>query len=295
MPHAGGRAGGDQVARRERDQVGEVRDEVGHVEDQLRGAAVLHLLAVDPGPELQDVRVRHFLAIGEAGPERREGLAHLALRPLARHELEVAGAHVVDDRIAEDVVEGPLPGDVARRAPDDDAELDLPVELLAAPRPEDRLARVEDRVAPLREHGRLRRHRHARLLGVVPVVEADADDLAGVGDRGVQAEGVERRLRPLGDRPDRVEGGGAGFEERPRARREQGGGDGLGAADSLAGERGGVARREVGNLVAPQNAEPRRLTVLGEADESHGGLLGCDGCARIIPRLFRAFRRGVVC
>src|SRR5207253_10612830 len=107
-----------------------------------------------------------FLAVGEAGPGRRAGLAHLPLGPLARHELEVAGADVVDDRIAEDVVEGLLAGDVARRAPDDDAELDLPVELLAAPRPEDGLARVEDRVAPLREHRRLRRHRHARLLGV---------------------------------------------------------------------------------------------------------------------------------
>src|SRR5207253_3918101 len=63
----------------------------------------------------------------------------------------------------------------------------------------------------------------------------------------------------------------------------------------LAGERGGVARREVSTLVAPQNAEPRRLTVLGEADEFHEGLLGGDGCARIIPRLFRAFPRGAVC
>src|SRR5881628_2441890 len=70
---------------------------------------------------------------------------------------EVAGAHVVDDRVAPDVVERPLLRHEARGAPDHDAELDLPVEHAGAAGSQDRLARIEDRVRPLREDRRLLR------------------------------------------------------------------------------------------------------------------------------------------
>src|SRR2546422_4555064 len=45
------------------------------------------------------------------------------------------------------------------------------------------LARVEDRVRPLGEDRRLLWNRVARLLGVIAVVEADADELPRIGDR----------------------------------------------------------------------------------------------------------------
>src|SRR5262249_62171441 len=102
---------------------------------------------------------------------------------LAADELEVARAHVVDDRIAPDVVERLLLADEARGLADHDTELDFPVELIRAAWSQDRLARIQDRVRPLREDRRLLRDRLVGLLGVVAVVEPDADELAGIRDR----------------------------------------------------------------------------------------------------------------
>src|SRR3970282_770918 len=120
------------------------------VEDEGPGVAGLHPLAVDPRPEVEAVGVGDLGAVGDAGPDRRERLARLARRPLGRDELEVARAHVVDDRVAPDVVERLLARDDPGGPADHHAELDLPVELRGAARPQDRLARVEDRGWPLR-------------------------------------------------------------------------------------------------------------------------------------------------
>src|SRR5438270_911808 len=131
-------------------------------------------------------RISDLLAISEVRPHGRRGLEDLARHPLARDELKIARARVVDDRVAPDVVERGVARHVARRAADHDAELHLPVELAAAARAQDRIARADDRGAPFGEDRRLLRDRLARLERMIPVVEADADELAGVADRRVQ-------------------------------------------------------------------------------------------------------------
>src|SRR5256712_6344491 len=186
-PDAGRRSGGDEIAGRERHQPREIAHERADVEDERLRVAALHLLAIHPGPELEGVWVGDLLPVGDVGADGRGGLEDLPGHPLTRDELEVPRARVVDDRVPPHVVERLLSGDETRRAADDHAQLDLPVELLRAARPQDGLARVADRVRPLGEDRWLLGNRVARLLGVIPVVEADANELARIGDRRVEA------------------------------------------------------------------------------------------------------------
>src|SRR5207245_10324322 len=108
--------------------------------------------------------------------DAREGLRDCTAQPLAAAEPEGACTHGVDDRVAPDVVERTVSADEARGLSDHDAELDFPVELIRAARPQDRLVRIEDRVRPLREDRRLLRDRLIGFLGLAPVVAPDADE-----------------------------------------------------------------------------------------------------------------------
>ncbi len=267
---AGRRARRDEIAGRERDEVREVADEVAHVEDERLGVSGLHERAVHPQLEIEDVGIGDLGAVRDVRSHRGQGVADLAGRPLTGDELEVAGAHVVDDRVTGHVVERALARHEAGGAADDDAELDFPVELLRSARPQDRLAGIEDGGVPLREDGWLLGNRLAGLLGVVAVVEADADELAGIGDGRMQPRRVLGHGHPFRDGGDGILAGRASFEELSRRIRNQGGGDGLGSGHASLGERGGQARLEIGDAVTLQRAEPGRLAVLREAHELHG-------------------------
>ena len=108
-PDAGRRAGGNDVARLERHDEGDVLDEVLDAEDQLRGGRRWRTCAVHPRLD----RARLAVAPnGNARPDRRERVEALAARVLRFLVLEVARGDVVEARDAEDVVPG-----VARRAP----------------------------------------------------------------------------------------------------------------------------------------------------------------------------------
>src|SRR5216683_7510403 len=79
---AGRGAGEDQVAGQQGQHRGQPGDELGHAEDQLRGAALLDLLAIDAAAELKVVRVRELVGCHEpraGGAEAGEGLAEREL------------------------------------------------------------------------------------------------------------------------------------------------------------------------------------------------------------------------
>ena len=115
---AGRRAGEDQIAGCQREQAGQVGDDLGRLPDHLREIAVLAQLAVDLEPDgaarrMADRARRRQRRAGRRMVERlgdRPGPAHLAGFLLA-----VAPGHVEADRIAEDVLQSPFGGDVARR------------------------------------------------------------------------------------------------------------------------------------------------------------------------------------
>ena len=92
-------------------------------------------LAVDFEPELQVLRIGHFVFRDEPGTEWAERVAALALVPQSRPlDLKLPLRHVVNDAVAGDEVERPLFADILGPLADHDAELDLPIGLLRTAR-----------------------------------------------------------------------------------------------------------------------------------------------------------------
>jgi len=216
------------------------------------------------------VGVRNLAAIGDVRTDRRERLRDLPGHPLTADELEVASAHVVDDRVAGDIVQGLFPRHEARGAADDHAELDLPVELLRATGSQDRLARIDDCVRPLGKDRRLLGNGLIGLFRVVAVVEPDADEFPGIIDRRVQARRRGGHRHPFLDAGDRVFRGGAALEERAGAGRHQRRRNLAGAQDAATRQGSGEARLEIGDPIPLNCAQTGFSTVGGEAYELHG-------------------------
>ena len=80
---AGRRAGGDDVAGLQGHELADVADELGDAEDHRLGRAVLAAVAVDLEPHVEVLRVGDFVVGDEPGADRAEGVAALALVPLA--------------------------------------------------------------------------------------------------------------------------------------------------------------------------------------------------------------------
>ena len=77
-------------------------DELLATEDQIRGAAVLAQLPVDPGPQAQVLRLLDLVDRGDPGPERAERVGALGPRPLRLAALEVTCGDVIGDAVAGD-------------------------------------------------------------------------------------------------------------------------------------------------------------------------------------------------
>src|SRR6185295_4569960 len=162
------RAGGDDVARLQHEELRAVPDDVRDAEDHGLRVAALALLAVDVEPHVELLHVLDLVLGDEPGPERPERLAALALGPLAAALLlELPLRHVVADAVAGDHVERVLLGEVARARPDHDRE--LVVELGRGLRDHGVVVCAHNAVRRLLEDDRVLRDRRARLGGVVGV------------------------------------------------------------------------------------------------------------------------------
>ena len=250
-----GGAGGDDVARLQRHQLREVGEQRRHAEDQVRGRGPLHLLAVEGEADLDRV-VRPGLVGGDQRrPAGGGAVEDLAGHPLRGGELEVAGGEVVEQRVAGEVVERVGLGDFLGALADDEGDLGLVVDLAAVGGQRDRGSGRGQRVAVLAEDRRAGGHLHAALGRVLAVVEADADDLVRVGDRGEEGDGRARvRRRPAVPEPRPQVLDPAGGEQLPQP-----------APVRLAQQRPGVD-----DPVALEHPGPRSVAGV-VADQPHGG------------------------
>ena len=189
-------------------------------EDHAIRAGVLDALAVDLRLDLQ-AAVAHRVVEHEVRAARAEGVGRLADRPLRGLGLHVARADVVERHPAGHHVERVLLAATVRAAADHDGDLALVVDLLAVALGQlDRRARADQHVGELREDHRDGRLVERGLVRVGAVVQADAEDLLGIGHRRAQmgvrggqdaiAVGVggerappPRAARPGGRRPAR--------------------------------------------------------------------------------------------
>src|SRR4051812_19318784 len=120
-PDARRRAGDDHVARLHHEELRAVPDDVRDIEDHRPGVAALALLAVHVEPHVKRLDVLDLVLGDEPGPERAEGLAALALGPLAAAlDLELPLGDVVADAVAGDDVERVLLREIAGARADHD-------------------------------------------------------------------------------------------------------------------------------------------------------------------------------
>jgi len=94
--------------------------------------------------------------------------------------------------VAKDVIHRLVAGDVLGILADDDGELGLEIDFGTAPRDENRIAGVVERVAGFDEEHGVPGHLRAALGGVLAIVEADAEDVGGNpgGEQFVDGEDV---------------------------------------------------------------------------------------------------------
>lgn len=188
---AGGRSGEDQIAGFQGHDAGEVGDDEVNGEDELRGAGILHGVAVESELDAEVVRVLDFIGGDEFGPEGGEGIEGFAGEPLLAGlvELPIARGDVMADGVAGDACEGMLLGDAACAFADDGDELGLVINLLAFRGELNGGAVADEGGGELGEEDGFLGDGHAGLGGVVLVVESEADDFLGVWDRWEEDSG----------------------------------------------------------------------------------------------------------
>src|SRR6185437_468180 len=155
----------------------------------------------------QFLRVGDLVARREIGTERRKCIGALALETLpAAIELEIALGKINADAIAEDMIQRIALGDVDTGPPDDDTELNFPIDALRLARNNDVVIRSAQCARCLEEQGWLFRQGQARFLGVIAVVQSHADDLADTAQRRAERDALlyvgKRFHRQRSDRVD---------------------------------------------------------------------------------------------
>src|SRR5680860_1065540 len=175
-----GGAGEDDIAGQQRHERRDVLDDLGDLEDHPRRARTL----LEFVTEFRADRHVGWIEVGlDPRPERAKRVEALRTRPLAVAGLQVAGRHVVADRVAEDDLRGISRGYVAADAADHDGEFAFEVHIAALRRVEDRFARPDDARVRFQEDQRFLGHVAAHFLGMRMVVLADANNLAA-GNHG---------------------------------------------------------------------------------------------------------------
>ena len=176
--HAGGRAGGDDIAGLERHVPAHELDEVGNVENELRGVACLAELAVDLAGELEDVRIGELVGRDQPRAEGRERVERFSAVPLrALFDLRGAFADIVADEVAGDVVERFGARDALAPLANHEGQLDLVVHGRVVGRHDHVVVGPVDRGRRLVEEDGLLGDGGVGLLGVVDVVEAHRHEL----------------------------------------------------------------------------------------------------------------------
>ncbi len=159
-----------------RHEFADIGDQCGDPENHPRGRAGLHPRAVQIERQIETLRVGDLIGGDQPGPQRSERIVALGLDPFARTAfLQTPLGDVVADRVARDIVQRVGLGDALRARADHHGKLDLVVHPLEALGRKHRIVWPRDARACLGEHDGHFGDRHAGLLGMVPVVQADAE------------------------------------------------------------------------------------------------------------------------
>src|SRR5690348_9926767 len=187
------RAGGDQIAGKQRHNLGNEADYNIEGKDEIAGGALLAHLSVDACLHVHARPGVNFVA--DDGADGTEGVEALGASPLAILVLQVAGSDVVEAGVAEDIRPHVITlGEMAAAAADDDGELAFVVHALRERGgPANFACGMEQGRVGLEKDQRLGGNGVAQFLGVLDVIAAHAHNLRGFDGRD-QGRIVERQL-----------------------------------------------------------------------------------------------------
>jgi hypothetical protein len=252
---AGWRSCHEQVAGAQGDGLADGVDEGGDVEHHVRGVGLLDHGSVEPRLQPQPLRARRKLVGRDHGrPEATGRVEGLAEGPLRRLELVLTHRAVVEDAVAEHVVQRLLARDVLAAPPDHHGEFALVVQGVAAQGTDDRLLVCREARGQAQEQGRVVRLLVSALLRVVGVVQTHADDLVRVRQRRQVLHRVRRHRRRCLLPPGRQVRSGSLGPDGVQNVGSEAGGQGVDAAWTLEAQVG--------------------LAIQSESDEFHAGWAG---------------------
>ena len=157
---------------------------------------VLALLPVDPGPDLQRVRVADLLRRHDPRPQRPVRVERFPHRPGRRLPLPVAHADIVRHRIAGDHLRRPLPRHVPAAPADHERQLPLVINHRRDPRHLDLLVGANHARRLLVEDRRQLRQLPPRLGDVVRIVQSHRQIFARLRHRRRQLHLPQRQPPP---------------------------------------------------------------------------------------------------
>src|SRR5262245_51965373 len=109
-------------------------DEVKAIEEELTGIRALPQLSVDPGFEVQRMRVPYFICRGDPRTQGAVGIPGFAHRESRHSPLPIPDTHVIRNRIPSNDLSGTLLRHMPAVTPNDDGEFPFIIELLGRPR-----------------------------------------------------------------------------------------------------------------------------------------------------------------
>ena len=182
-----GCSGEDDGAGVEDGACGQKLDKGWDIENHVVGVPVLHDLAVEDGADGKVVGVRDLVGGDKNRAQWAEGGKGFATAPLAAPAvtLPVASADIVGAGVAQHMIEGIFFADIVAGFSDHHGQFAFVVDGITI-----QLAWQDDRVARVLQGARILEEQHRifgdslfAFLGVLAVIEADAEDIAGL-ERG---------------------------------------------------------------------------------------------------------------
>src|SRR5271156_4484268 len=187
-PYAGRRAGGNNVSGLEAHEAAEIADKVCDSEDHGPCVAALIAMTISLQPHVEVLRVGDFVGGDEPRTDGAEGIRALSLHPLASSlKLKSALGEIVDHAVSSHIGKRVFLGKILRLLSNHHAEFNLPVGFGRAARDDHVIVGAADSRGGLHKQDGLRRDCHARLSGVIGVVQADADKLSYIADTRAEA------------------------------------------------------------------------------------------------------------
>ena len=187
-PHTAGRARGDQVARFQGHKRGEVCNQFIDGKDRVAGIGRLQNFAVDGELNVQIVGVGDLVGGDQGLPHGAESVKGLAHGPLAGAHTVIPCAHIIEGQVARHIVQSVRGPFITGRASDDKGEFSLVVHLLGASEQDNRHAGADHRVVVLGKDSGMIRDGLVRFHGVIPIVEADAENFPRAGQGCLQCQ-----------------------------------------------------------------------------------------------------------